>query len=377
VRKAIGTRTLVGLAVAAMLSVGLASCTSTVGYGVIVNGAVISATSINQDLSDIGANKQYVQQVNTEGAPAVVGTTPGSYNKAFVATVVQQLVQSQIIHQVVADAKVVPTAAQTATAKTEIAQELISQADPNGTLTDFPVRYQKLLIAQQADTDAFVNVETSTMSPADFMSYYQSHLVAYANEWCVRYIVIADMTSGGQPDLASSLADANRIKGLIDAGGDFAALAKEFSADNQGADGGSAGQGGKLTGSAPDGCYNSTDLSGIQNTPFVDAVESLPANVVSSPVSLQGGYALVEVTSRVIEPLDSTVTMDIRETLAGKKYIQLATTAKVKVNPEFGSFDNKTAANGQVIGVIPPVVPDLGATTTVPASAGAGSASGG
>lgn len=364
--------TLAGLAVIALTSGGLSACTASVGYAVIVNGTVISQSAINQDLADIAANAEYVKQVTTEGGPPVFGTAPGTYNKAFVASVLQQLVQAQLIHAVVVAAKAAPTAEQVASAKTAINQDLESQAYPNGTLSDFPTRYQNLLINQQAETDSFINVETRSVSQAALKQYYQGHLLAYTSEWCVRFIAIGD-TSGGQPNLPASLADAQRIKGLLDAGGDFTALAQEYSTEYQGSNATGQPPGGMLTGSQPDGCLSMSDLSQIGEQALSNAVVSLPVNTVSDPVAISGGYALIEVTKRVIEPLDSTVTMDIKIAMAGQKYLQLAMKAKMKVNPEFGSFNPKLNSQGQITGVLPPVVPTLGTTTTTttaPASSG-------
>lgn len=365
------------LAAVVLLSVGLSSCSSTVGYAAIVNGTVISQSTVNHLLAEIASNKNYLKQDVEQGDPPVMGTTAGSYNPAYVSSVLlQELIQQALIHHVVAAAKALPTASQISSTKSEVSPEFVSQDYPSGTFGGFPSSYQQLLESQQADIDAFVKVETRSLSAAAMTEYYKAHLTAYANEWCVRYIAIADKASSGQTDNKASLADAQRIKGLIDAGGNFAALANEYSEANQGSN-----NGGVLTGSAPDGCLTTNDLNNLGNMPFVDAVLSLPTNVVSSPVSLPTGYALVEVTSRVIEALDGTVTMDIRERLAGQQYNRLIAAAKVKVNPEFGSFSNKLGSSGEIIGMVPPAVPSLGTTTTAPASSvssgSSGSTSGG
>jgi hypothetical protein len=95
---------------------------------------------------------------------------------------------------------------------------------------------------------------------------------------------------------------------------------------------------------------------------------TLPLNQVSSPIEAQNGVNILEVTSRNIEPLDSTVMTDIQERLAGQDLNTLMAKAKVTVNPEFGSFNRALNSNGVVTGVVPPVVPSAITTTTaVPA----------
>jgi hypothetical protein len=366
-----------GVALAAALAVGLSGCTSTVGYAAVVNGSVISQNAVNQELADIAGNTKYVALINQGGSGPVAGSTAGTYNKSFVALVLNQLIQFDIIQQKLAAGKAEPTAAQVTAARTAVSQNL-----PSGTFAGFSGRHQTLLATQQADADAFVNLMTANVSPDALNQYYQAHVSTYTTEWCVRHILVADKDASGQLDYTSSLADAKKVKALLDAGGDFAALAKQYSQDNQGTTGGSAAQGGVLTGSATDGCLTSQDLQSLV-AEFAQAVIALPANQVSDPVKTQFGYHLIEVTKVVAEPLDATVTADIRQRMAFQQLSTLVGKARVKINPVFGSFDATVNASGQFPGVIPPVVPNVGATTTSTlatggtSSTGPGSTSGG
>jgi parvulin-like peptidyl-prolyl isomerase len=358
---------LAALGAMCLLAVALSSCASTLGYAALVNGTAISQASVNQQLADISANKQYVQLIDQPGGTGpVAGATAGTYNKAFVAQLLDQQVRYEIIRQKLAAAHALPSPAKVASAKSEV-----TQAFPSGVFAAFPARYQNLLAGQQANADAFVTVVSGNVPPDVLNQFYQSHLADYATEACVRHILIADKDASGQLDYAASLVDAQKVKAMLDAGADFTAMAKQYSQDNQGTNGGSAAVGGNLQGSASDGCLTSSDLQQLI-TEFAQAVTSLPVNQVSLPVKTQFGYHLIEVTKRVTEPLDATVTTDIQRRLAGQALTKLVSTAKVKVNPEFGTFNGKSDANGQIPGVTPPAVPNL---TSTAASATAGSSS--
>ncbi len=362
-----------GVAATAALGVGLSGCSSTLGYAAVVNGARISQTTLNHELADISANQQYVKLIDQPGGSGpVAGSTTGTYNKSFVALLLDQQIRFEIIRQKLVAAKAVPTAAQVSAAKANV-----TQAFPTGVYAAFPARYQNLLATQQAEADAFVKAVTPDLTGDALNTYYQSHQGDYATEACVSHILIADKDSTGQLDYTSSLADAKKVKTLLDSGGDFAALAKQYSQDNQGTSGGSAAQGGALQGSAADGCLTTQDLQGLVPE-FAQAVVGLGVNQVSDPVKTQFGYHLIEVTKRSVEPLDATVTADIRQRVAGDRLNTSVSQAKVKVNPEFGSFNGKASATGQVPGVVPPLVPNVsGAATTSTTAATTASTSGG
>lgn len=355
------------VAAAALVATVVSGCTSTLGYAAIVNGTAISQTQLNNELADISHSPKYVQLINQPGnSGPVAGSGPGTYNKAFVAILLDQQIQFEVIRQKLVASKAMPAAAQIASVK-----DTVSQGFPTGIYSSFSARYQNQLDLRQAEIDSYVNVATPDLTGNALTQYYQAHLADYATEACVRHILISDKDPSGQLDYTASLADAQKIKAQLDAGGDFAALAKQYSQDNQGTGGGSAAVGGVLTGSAADGCLSTADLQQTV-TEFAQAVVSLPVNQISDPVKTSFGYHLIEVTSRASEPLDATVTMDIHRRVAGQRLNALVARAHVKINPAFGTFNNKVNANGQITGVIAPIVPNL-TTTTTAASSPAGS----
>jgi hypothetical protein len=326
-------------------------------------------------LTNISANSKYVQLIDQPGnSGPVAGSSPGTYSKSFVAVVLDQQIQFEVIRQKLVASRALPTPADVASARSAVSQGQF----PTGVFEGFSPEYQNLLAYRQAEVDKFVTVSTTDLVGDALSQYYQAHQADYATEACVSHILIADKDPAGQIDFAASLADARKVKGLLDAGGDFAALAKQYSQDNQGTAGGSAALGGMLNGTATDGCLTTQDLQQLV-TPFAQSVVSLPVNQVSDPVMTTFGYHLIKVSSRTIEPLDDTVTANIHRREAGQRLNKLVADAPVKLNPEFGSYDGKVSATGEVAGVIPPLVPNLApesTTTTAPPST-AGSTSGG
>jgi parvulin-like peptidyl-prolyl isomerase len=360
------------LLAAGLTTVSLSGCNSTLGYAAEVNGSTISQATINQDLADLSANSKYVQLIDQPGGTGpVAGSSAGTYNKAFVAVLLDQQVQFELIRQQLAATHALPSQAQM-----DAARATVTQRFPAGVFAAFPARYQNLLAVQQAEADAFIKTVATTLSADAVNQYYQSHLGTWISEACISHILIANKGLADNIDFASSLALATRLKAQIDAGADFAAVAKVSSQDNQGTTGGSAAQGGMLTGSAADGCLSTQDLQQLI-TPFAQAATVLPVNKVSDPVRTQFGYHLILVTKRVVEPLDATVTADIQARVAGERLNQLVGQARVKVNPEFGSYDNKANATGRIPGVTPPLVANLSPPTTAAAAAATGQTSSG
>ena len=82
--------------------------------------------------------------------------------------------------------------------------------------------------------------------------------------------------------LVATEAQCNEIKAQIEAGADFAAMAKKYSSCPSSRDGGDLGEFGR----------------GMMVPEFDKVVFSAPLNVVQGPVKTQFGYHLLEVTSR-------------------------------------------------------------------------------
>ncbi|HEX9547942.1 MAG TPA: peptidylprolyl isomerase [Acidimicrobiales bacterium] len=340
------------LLIAPLLLIPLASCGVVRAYAVKVNGIVISRSSLDAELADIAHNTTYRQiidqQHDQQGGPGPVeGTAKGTYTQSFTSYVLTQRVEYQLVHDELVRRRHLPSPSDVDRARPTVIRRF-TQSTPGDVFQAFPAAYQRTLIERQAEVTALV----MTFSDADVHSYYTSHSGDFATELCVRHILITGKDAKGNIDFAASKARALQIKGQLDAGADFAALAKSVSADTQ-----SAVNGGKLPGNAPDGCLGSQDASQLVQ-PFAQAIATLPVNQVSDPVQTQFGYHLIEVTDRKLSDFNSRVAQSARQSMLLTLLQQRLAGASIKVNPEFGSFDKSRAA------IVPPAAPATSGSTT-------------
>ena len=114
--------------------------------------------------------------------------------------------------------------------------------------------------------------------------------------------------------------EAKEIKTKLDAGGDFAELAKEFSSDGASANGGDLGW----------------FSDGMMVQPFQDAVFAMEVGSVSAPVETQFGWHLIQLKETRIK---SAPTLDeLREELAGE-IEQAAVEAHIKAITDAAKID--------------------------------------
>jgi len=349
---------LIFLLIAPLLVFVLASCGVVRSYAVKVNGTVISRSSLDSELADIAHNATYRQvidqQHDQQGGPGPVeGTAKGTYTQSFTSYVLTQRVEYQLVHDELVRRRALPSASDVERARQTVLHRF-TQSTPGDVFQAFPTAYQRTLVERQAEVTALV----MTFSDADVHSYYTSHPGDFATELCVRHILITGKDPKGNIDFAASKARALQIKGQLDGGADFAALAKSVSADTQ-----SAVNGGKLPGSAPDGCLTSQDAGQLVQ-PFAQAIATLPVNQISDPVRTQFGYHLIEVTDRKVSDFNSQVASSARQSMLLSLLQQRLAGASIKVNPEFGSFDKLRAA------IVPPAAPAISGSSRTSSSTG-------
>ena len=190
-----------------------------------------------------------------------------------------------------------------------------------------------------ASDTAAVARRSTTSNPQDFI----------ATE-CVSHILVDD-PGRGRP------ASAPRIVG----GRDFAAQARQYSTDT-----GERHQGRRPRLHRPRRLRR--PRSSASPTP-------IPVNQLSQPVHTQFGWHLIEVTSRQMQPLDADQqsarsSSTCRRTRDARSSPPALKTAKVKVNPAYGSWDPL------VHGVAPPVPPPSARRRPRPATGVAGPSAG-
>ena len=142
----------------------------------------------------------------------------------------------------------------------------------------------------------------------DILEFYAANQSQYGTPESrdVRHILIAEKKSDGSVDFAASKEKADEVYADIEGGADFAALAKQLSADP-----GSAKVGGKLT------------ITRGQTVPEFDKTAfELSTNEVSKPVKTTYGYHIIEPLSdtkkATVQPFDK-VKASIKTTLLQQK----------------------------------------------------------
>lgn len=149
------------------------------------------------------------------------------------------------------------------------------------------------------------NVKVSTQ---DARAYYTQNLATYQQKASreVRHILVAKKKANGQVDYPKSKVFADQLYAQLKRGGDFAALAKKYSADTA-----SAAQGGKYTA-----------FKGQTVPEFDAAVFSLKTGEISRPVKTTYGYHIIQAISKVT-PAKTTsfskVENTIKQTLLSQK----------------------------------------------------------
>ncbi len=320
----------VGVAVAA------AACSSVSSYAATVDGSRISSGTLENELRDLGSNDKYLKLVESQVQAPV--RTNGVFDASFTSTVLSREIIYDLLDKDLAKRKIVVTPKDLAAARTS-ASDRVGGDD---VFKAFPKSYQDALVLRTAQV-SLLTFALLNQGPPDVAAkaYYDANQDAFA-QVCVSHILVATED------------DANKVKGRLDGGEDFAAVAQSTSTDT-----GSASKGGEL------GCFGKNN----QLVPeFSQAMFSQPVGTPGTPVKSQFGYHVILVRSRDVPPYDK-VADQARDQAATAAQDKLATwaddiiaKANVSVNPKYGHFEK----NGAQSRVIPPEAP----TTSTPGGAG-------
>lgn len=324
----------------------LAGCSSFRSYAAEVNGERISQDELRTELKAILDNDDYLEQVDeqfsgdTQGQERAIGEGKGTFNSVFVAAVLNRRIGFELIHQELERRKLKVSGEQLRQTRQTLEERLTKKvfgAFPKSYQSDLVRVFTEQLVLEQA-------LGTSSVDDAAVKRFYDANPEAFA-QTCVRHILVG------------SEAEAAGVKSRLDAGGDFAAIAKAESTDNQ-VPQGSAQQGGDL------GCVPKGSLV----PEFETAMDGLQPGQVSGPVQTTFGFHIIQVTERKTVSLEEA-TPRIRQNLQSQApnplgaFVQQAMAkAKIVVNPRYGKF----VKSGPEPGVKAPKLLDAAATTSVP-----------
>ena len=319
-----------------------------------VNGTSITAAELDQELDAIVANEQYMGLISQEGFQ-VKGKGKGTLDMSFVSQTLTRQVLYSLVHQELVKRKVPVTRSDLDAVRPDVVESVGGGA----VFAAFPPDYQAVLVRRRAEIDKLQQALSGVaVDEAAMRKFYDESKELFA-ETCVAHILFAVVSPTGQIDQAATAAQAdalrtqaNQVKAQLDAGGDFAALAKQHSVDA-----GSKENGGDLECGPP----------GRFVPEFETAMDTTPTGAVSAPAQSDFGFHLIKVTDRRTQPFEQ-VQAQIRQRLLQdaqgdlSEFLRTSVLAsKISVNPRYGRFQT----DGPAPGILPPTAP-----TTLPPGRG-------
>jgi foldase protein PrsA len=280
-----------------------------------VNGQDITVDALTRELKVIQANKTYRGALEQAYKATIAGKGKGTFGTSFTSQILSLRIYYRLLEQSLAKQGVKITASDEQRARSSMTQQLASLGA--GVFRSFPADYRKELVHNEALIEV-AQEKASTGAAAE--KYFEAHKADFATACASHILVSTDNRSA-----AAATLRAEQLKARIDAGADFAEVAKADSDDP-----GSKVNGGDLD-CGPKGRFV---------TAFEDAEFALPVGKVSDPVKTEFGYHLILVRSRT----DATLA-EVREQVAQGSFnaylLDLVCGARtdVTVNPRYGTWD--------------------------------------
>jgi hypothetical protein len=312
------------------------ACQSPTPYAAVVEGHQIPAKDLDSELTAMVDNAGYSAELAKNGATLEGKGGKGTYDQAFVSRVLTRQILLQLVKDELDRKHVALSPADLTAGRAAASSQLVSSSGTD-LFKAFPASYQNVLATRDAEL-------TALQGALGIQAYYDAHQSQYSLT-CASHILVAT-----QPL-------ATQVKAQLDAGGDFAAIAKQVSTDA-----GSKDKGGDL-GCNPPGAFVAQ---------FDQAAQSLPVGKVSDPIQTQFGFHIIKVVSRQAQPL-SAVKSQVGNDLVNMFLQDGLKKANVQVNPRYGTIQRE----GANAGVVPPVAPGQSVTTPPARASGSGMSSAG
>lgn len=299
-----------------------AACSRPDRAAATVGGSRITDAEILQELNTIGGNADYLAAVE-RGGTNVKGSTPGSYDAAFVAAVVQLHIRDTLIHQEIVRRKLTVDDTCIAASREDLYSSLGSNDLAKGQkiFETFSKSYQDYRTLRGAEAIALQGALVGLpCQPANAAKdYFEAHPDLFEQS-CVSVIVVPS------PQVEGVLAQ-------LAAGADFATLAQQVSTSPSKDKGGAVGCFSVQSGLAPD---------------VIDAVRKTPVGGLASPIVRQDGTNIVKVTSRS-KPAFAEVAQQAGQAVAraaNDAFSQWMNDAlrstRIIVDPRYGTWDGAT-----------------------------------
>ena len=255
-------------------------------YAAKVGAAVISPSQLDNALKSASSNSSFrcLLEKSSASGYRLQGAGQDTYDASFVAFVLTNLIDARVARSVVQSAGIAEPASARALAREQVVaafQSELGQAQCPGTGTavadGLGAELTGSFVQLQLDEDALAaHVAHVPLTTAGLTAYARAH-PATARESCLSGIFVKTKTA------------AHEVEGLLRHGASFASLVPKFSV-----------QQGAATSNGALGCYTNPQL--VQVGAAVEkAVAAAAVGGITAPVSYQGTFLILLVTSRPFE----------------------------------------------------------------------------
>lgn len=293
-------RLLGSFAAAGALAVGsmtVSACDAS-PYAATVNGHTISQLSLNNQLGEWSSNRAWVSsfdsansQQNGGSGTTVAGTGgSGTYSNTFVADILDNMIQVELIHQNLGDNNHLPTGAEV------VASRAVNEFLRSDYWTQFSPSLRNFLVEQLAEQAPLTPISSDTATLQSAYSQIQPYLFSK--------LCLTEASAFDQAD-ASRLAASSQLQGA-------------------------------------DVCYDQAALE-QQPAALQTAVAKLNVGQTSQPIRTSYGYQVVRLSSRQSPGFSPGVQRVLSVATASSvppKVTSLINSAHVQVNPAYGTWTN-------------------------------------
>jgi hypothetical protein len=338
-------------------AVVVAGAFSVPSSAVTVNGVSITRAALDQDLATINGNSGFgcyldasvaVRSDSAVGLASIGGSgRTGTYSTAFVDYWLSQLVNNLLIEDLASRQHLTIDATALAAGRADYisaitstldeaavasSQSAVCAASGQALVATLPAGFVAGLTRSQAAGDlVLAHAAGYGLTTSQLNRYFDGHTGQFKTI-CLSGIQVATQ------------ATATTVRAAIEAGESFATAATDDSTDTA-----SAAQGGAL------GCFSANE--GAYATVAND-VSGLDAGAISPPISNNGSYLLLEVTSYQPAVFDAVIpavraaVLDAGATRAGSELAALTKSSSVDLDPRYGTWSGAAG-----IGIEPPSSP--------------------
>lgn len=305
------------------------------GYAANVGQSQISPGELESALHGASSDAPFrclLERSSTSGY-RLSGTGTNTYDSAFVAFILTNLIDADVAHRLIESRKLREPASARPLARAQIEDAFASEvasascgSSGEDLLSGLGRGLAGSFINLQLDEDALAARAVGvTLTPAGLSAYERAHPAA-TTEACLSGLFLK--TPG----------TATTVKAKLAAGASFASVVAKFSPTQ-------VATGGRL------GCYTASSLDSISPQIESDASHAR-LHVPLGPISYEGSYLVIEVTSHRPEPLvdalDAIFTAHPRSfSTAIRKAVRRS---RIVVNPQYGVWTESATASTSLSG---------------------------